>query len=70
VQSRRPVRAFGFFVARRRCIMGNAPPPLAPPARGGEFVVMTSSFLPLDGGGEVGVTHHARERVDNGDGSI
>jgi len=70
VQSRRPVRAFGFFVARRRCIMGNAPPPLAPPARGGEFVVMTSNILPLDGGGEVGVTHHARERVDNGDGSI
>ena len=31
------------------------PPPLAPPAKGGEFMVKTSRSLPLDGGGEVGV---------------
>jgi len=32
------------------------PPPLAPPAKGGEFCEMPNyRFLPLDGGGEVGV---------------
>ncbi|MFH1351499.1 MAG: hypothetical protein ABII26_11295 [Pseudomonadota bacterium] len=31
------------------------PPPLTPPTEGGEYTVKTSSSLPLDGGGEVGV---------------
>jgi hypothetical protein len=37
-------------------LSSTVPPPLAPPARGGEFVSADPDpFLPLDGGGEVGV---------------
>ena len=52
MQSRRPFRAFGFFVAESPCIMGMRPPPLTPPARGGERLAMANVFLPLDGGGD------------------
>jgi hypothetical protein len=43
------------------CLFANVdllPPPLTPPTQGGESRAVTINFLPLDGGGEVGVKGH------------
>jgi hypothetical protein len=51
-----PSASFPYLISNVRL----PPPPLTPPAKGGEFRATTNTFLPLDGGGEVGVITLAR----------